>query len=149
MLTRRARVAVKREDVIYEQPMVVPKVVTFSMERRAAKGSAPRQIVIWVLGAAAWYALSPSPEYRAQYDVLVEKAQAWLFLEERYAKFRGRGKTIKEDVADVFGDVSAPGRVRGAEANRQRGPPSLPKSTRSARRRGRQERASRRTTGFC
>lgn len=84
---------------MYGQPLVIPKVATYSMELRDGR------IIIWALGAAAWYAISPAKEYRAVFEMLVEKAQLWLFLEERYSRHHGGGKIIKGDVLEVCKDV--------------------------------------------
>lgn len=60
---------------------------------------------IWVLGSSAWYTISPSPEYRSIYENLIEKARVWLFLQERYKKFKGSGKEIPGEVTEVYKDV--------------------------------------------
>ena len=81
------------------QTIIIPKVLTYSMEYVAKGGSAQRQIVIWVLGGSAWYSISPSAEYRPIFEQLLEKTHAWLFLQERYsARPRGRGEDRKSVV---------------------------------------------------
>jgi len=85
------------------------------MEQIRRKGSDVWDTVIWVLGGAAWYRISPAPEYRAHFATLVEKANAWLFVRERYAKFHGCGKPLKGTVMEMFKDVGAASPGRGAE----------------------------------
>ncbi|KAI5843667.1 hypothetical protein BZA05DRAFT_410293 [Tricharina praecox] len=100
---RKYKKLVRTPDAL-TQHIIIPKVVTFSMEQIIRKGSDVMETVIWVLGGAAWYRISPAPEYRAHFATLVEKANAWLFMRERYAKFHGRGKPLKDTVMDMFKD---------------------------------------------
>jgi hypothetical protein len=99
--------AVRTPDA-FTQPLVIPKVVTYGMEHVAKKGSDTRQTVIWVLGAAAWYSIAPSAEYKPIFEQLVEKARVWLFLQDRYAKFHGKGRPLKGTVMEIYKDVSSP-----------------------------------------
>ena len=100
-------VIVRTPDALTQQ-IIIPKVVTFSMEQIVRKGTDVKETVIWILGSAAWYRISPCPEYRAHFATLVEKANAWLFMRERYAKFHGRGKPLKGTVMEMFKDVGGP-----------------------------------------
>ncbi|KAF8538112.1 hypothetical protein BDD12DRAFT_843759 [Trichophaea hybrida] len=95
-----------RTPDVYTQPLVIPKVVTYGMEHVAKKGCDTRQTVIWVLGAAAWYSIAPSAEYKPIFEQLVEKARVWLFLQDRYAKFHGKGRPLKGTVMEIYKDFT-------------------------------------------
>ena len=99
---------VKSESAV-NQTIVIPKVLTYSMEYVAREDSAQRQIVIWVLGASAWYSISPSAEYRPFFDQLLEKTHAWLFLQEYYSA--RPQKEPEPSVMDVFKEVSLAGQL--------------------------------------
>ncbi|KAI5812087.1 hypothetical protein BZA77DRAFT_347228 [Pyronema omphalodes] len=99
---KKTRSLVKNVDV-FSNELTIPGVETYSMEYDPKKGTTK----IWVLGSSAWYTISPSPEYRSIYENLIEKARVWLFLQERYKKFKGSGKEIPGEVTEVYKDFLA------------------------------------------
>jgi hypothetical protein len=96
-----------RSPEAIRHPIVVPGVNTYSMEYVLQKSSGRRQARIWFLGTAGWYEISPSVEYRAIYNELVEKTSLWMFLRERYAKFHGNAsRLMKVTMVEICKDVS-------------------------------------------
>jgi hypothetical protein len=99
-------VVVRTPDV-YERTLVIPKVATFSMEIEPKTD----QLMIWVLGASAWYRIRPSAEYKGHYRELEEKARAWLFLRDKYTaapktktpKRRGGDNVVGSKVVEKAG----------------------------------------------
>ncbi|KAI5788628.1 hypothetical protein FPQ18DRAFT_403645 [Pyronema domesticum] len=99
---KKARSLVKNTDV-FSNELTIPGVETYSMEHDTKKGTTK----IWVLGSSAWYTISPSSEYRSIYENLIEKAKVWLFLQQRYKKFKGPGKEIPGEATEVYKDFLA------------------------------------------
>lgn len=85
---------------MYEHVLEIPKVVTYSIERDRKKA-----IVIWVLGSSAWYALSPSEEYRPVFERLLEKANLWLFLRDVYSSYIGTRKKMTGTALELCKEV--------------------------------------------
>jgi hypothetical protein len=105
-LTDRALFQTVRAPEAVGHPIVISGVNTYSMEYMLQRPSGRRQARIWFLGAAGWYEISPSAEYRMIYKELVEKTSLWMFLRERYAKFHGQAsRLIKGTMADICKDV--------------------------------------------
>ncbi|KAF8460480.1 hypothetical protein BDZ91DRAFT_738975 [Kalaharituber pfeilii] len=88
---------------IYSEEIIINKVYTYSLEIKH-----DGRIVIWVLGNAGWYALSPAKEYKAIFDQMVEKTKIWLFVEEKYTPliFKGKGKKLKGNVHELYIEFS-------------------------------------------
>ena len=91
---------------LYSEHITLSKVYTYSLELKEDGG-----IVIWVLGTAGWYALSPAKEYKAIFEQMVEKAKIYHFMKDIYSHiiFRKKGKKLKRTVNDLYTEVCASG----------------------------------------
>lgn len=86
-----------RTNTVYNTPLVLSNVYTYSIEK-LKNGN----IKIWALGACAWYSILPSEEYRKVFDVSVEKAKLWFFLEGKYNTCLGGTGTISDTVDQLY-----------------------------------------------
>ncbi|RPB25846.1 hypothetical protein L211DRAFT_847623 [Terfezia boudieri ATCC MYA-4762] len=87
---------------LYKEDIVIPEAYTYSLEIKD-----DGRIIIWVLGNCGWYALSPSKEYKAIFDQMVEKTKIWLFLEAKYVPAIYKGKyRLRGSAHDVFVEFS-------------------------------------------
>lgn len=91
-----------RTNAIYKSPLVLSNVYTYSMEK-LEDGT----VKIWALGSCAWYSIQPSEEYKKIFNVMVEKAKLWFFLEEKYEGYLGNDKKISGTVGQLYSQYAA------------------------------------------
>ncbi|KAI5807022.1 hypothetical protein EDC01DRAFT_637856 [Geopyxis carbonaria] len=103
-IPRKYHSIVKMPEAKDRPPLVVVGVQTYSMECITGRDPTDREIRIWVLGQSAWYAIEPAEEYRGIFEGMVEKAGLWMFLQERYAKYSGKGRRIKGTAMEAYKD---------------------------------------------
>lgn len=86
-----------RMNTVYNTPLVLSNVYTYSMEK-INDGT----IKIWALGSCAWYSIQPSEEYEGIFQIMIEKAKLWFFLEENYEKYLGNDREIPGTVGQLY-----------------------------------------------
>lgn len=91
-----------RTNTIYKSPLVLSNVYTYSMEK-LDDGT----VKIWALGSCAWYSIRPSEEYKKIFQVMIEKAKLWFFLEEKYEGHLGNDKKISGTVGQLYSQYAA------------------------------------------
>lgn len=91
-----------RTNTIYNSPLVLSNVYTYSMEK-LDDGT----VKIWALGLCAWYSIQPSEEYKKIFQVMIEKAKLWFFLEEKYEEYLGNDKKILGTVGQLYSKYAA------------------------------------------
>lgn len=91
-------VRTKNSTKLYEEPLVVTTVMTYSIEL-----CEDGEVKIWALGKCAWYSIIPSAKYRPIYKTMVEKGKLWLFLQDKYCdKYSGKGNNIRGKAEDLY-----------------------------------------------
>lgn len=91
-----------RRQTVYNTPLVLSNVYTYSIEK-LKDGT----IKIWALGLCAWYSIQPSEEYVDIFEVMIEKAKLWFFLQDKYEKYLDNDKKIPGTIAQLYSEYAA------------------------------------------
>lgn len=84
-------------EKMYNTLFCLKSVYTYSIEQ-FKDGS----IKIWALGECAWYSVRPSEEYKSVFNIMLEKARMWFFLQDKYAKLGCVGKKVRGKVEQLY-----------------------------------------------
>lgn len=87
----------KNATRLYREPLVITNVMVYSIQQFE-----DGDVKIWALGKCGWYSIIPSPKYEPIFRTMVEKGKLWVFLQDKYEKFSGKGKNIKSSVEDLY-----------------------------------------------
>lgn len=91
-----------RRQTVYNTPLVLSNVYTYSIEK-LKDGT----IKIWALGLCAWYSIQPSEGYMDIFEVMIEKAKLWFFLQDKYEKYLDNNRKIPGTIAQLYSEYAA------------------------------------------
>lgn len=91
-----------RRQTVYNTPLVLSNVYTYSIQK-LKDGT----IKIWALGLCAWYSIRPSEEYMDIFEVMIEKAKLWFFLQDKYEKYLDNNKKIPGTIAQLYSEYAS------------------------------------------
>ena len=87
---------------VRESTITVVDVLTYSLQSYT---DPTMDSTIWALGCAAWYSVSPAPEYREYFERSLEKAHAWDLVLEFGNSQKFNHVTVKQLFAKVISSI--------------------------------------------
>ncbi|PWW79496.1 hypothetical protein C7212DRAFT_25382, partial [Tuber magnatum] len=97
---------------LYGVTITIPNVHTYALESYKNQRT---NSTIWALGGAAWYAISPAPEYCEHFNRSLEKAHAWDLVMALAESEGFKDVTVKQVFAKYFRKHPSCNSVNGAE----------------------------------